>query len=116
MCSEISGAQPYAKPSCEGGQEPAADHPDLFDLAPSPPTADERRYALAALANAADNVKTAPEGARNVTLNLEAYSLARFVQGGTLSHQEIEEGLGAAAAEAGLTAHEIASTLKSAWC
>ena len=44
--------------------------PDLFDYVP--PDAGERSYALAALANAADNVRTAPVGTRNGTLNSEA--------------------------------------------
>jgi hypothetical protein len=39
--------------------------------------------------------------------------MATFIPGGALSRQEIEEGLGAGATEAGLDAHEIKHTLKS---
>ena len=83
--------------------------PDLFDVA----TAEERRYALAALANGADNVENAPEGTRNTTLNKEAFNLARFVETGALTREEIEGGLEQAAQEAGLDALEIPCTIKS---
>jgi hypothetical protein len=106
---------PWDAPRPQRKVQPKPDScPDLFDHVPSMPDTDERRYALAALANAIDNVKTAPEGRRNSTLNSEAHNLARFIPSGALSRAEIEEGLGVAAAEAGLAAHEIRRTLKSA--
>ena len=105
---------PWDAPRPQRKARPKPDNgPGLFDAAPSTPDTDERRYALAALANAIDNVKTAPEGTRNVILNTEAFSLARFVAAGALSRAEIEEGLADAATEAGLRAHEVRSTLKS---
>jgi DNA-binding NarL/FixJ family response regulator len=69
---------------------------------------------LAALTNAIDTVEHAPEGRRNVTLNAEAFGLARFIQNDTLSREEVENGLGAAAEKAGLANQEIKNTLRSA--
>ena len=48
-----------------------------------------------------------------VTLNKEAFRLARFIESGLLSSDEVRDGLGDGAAEAGLDAHEIPRTLKS---
>jgi hypothetical protein len=73
------------------------------------------RYAAAALRSAVDRVKSAGEGARNHTLNSEAYGLARLVHTGLLGGQEVADALAAAAMAAGLRPKETVLTLKSAF-
>jgi hypothetical protein len=74
----------------------------------------EDRYIAAALRRACERVATAPDGARNSTLNAEAFSIGRFVAGGALGAQEVADELARAAAAAGLGEREIARTLASA--
>jgi hypothetical protein len=71
-------------------------------------------YILAALRRAQDAVANAPAGRRNQTLNTEIWSLLRFVVSGSLSVQDIAQPLADAAFAAGLSRHEIVSTLTSA--
>ena len=82
------------KPSREPQPEP-----DLFDRATA--GQDERSYALAALANAADTVAHAPVGTRNAALNTEAFSMYRLVETGALTREEVEEGLKTGCADRG---------------
>lgn len=72
-----------------------------------------RRYGLAALRSAVERVATAPEGARNETLNRQAFALARLA-GASLTAEEIAHGLTVAATAAGLTAREAQATIRSA--
>lgn len=48
------------------------------------------RYATAALERACDEVRTAPKGTRNDTLNREAYGLGQLVGSGVLRHSDTE--------------------------
>ena len=79
------------------------DHPDRI-----------RRYAAAALWNAADRVGAAPPGSRNAALNRETFALRRFIANGALAMVEIAEAMGWAAKMAGLDRMETQQTLNSA--
>jgi hypothetical protein len=80
----------------------------------SVPTEDgTRRYALAALRSAVERVAGAWEGGRNHALNIECFSLARFVPD-KLGADELADALAIAARYAGLSARETAATLASA--
>lgn len=83
--------------------------------ASGPPVPERRRtaYGSAALRRAADTVATAPQGARNHTLNREAFRLGRLVGGGILSHQDAATALRRAARKAGLSPREIENTIAS---
>lgn len=82
---------------------------------PAPLTGDRaERYAQGALRAAADRVAQAPAGQRNVTLNAEAYGLARFVAEGSLDPQQIADTLALAALSAGLDRREVVGTIASA--
>jgi hypothetical protein len=80
----------------------------------SRPPEQERRYAIAALRNAVQRVATAPQGARNCTLNAQAFALRRFVAIGSLGVSEIAYAMATAAEQVGLDRIEIRSTLSSA--
>jgi hypothetical protein len=71
-------------------------------------------YWAAALRAASRRIATAPAGARNDTLNAEAYSIWRLVAAGALDGQEVADTLAAAAIAAGVSAREIEATLRSA--
>lgn len=77
------------------------------------PKSKRDRQAKAALARVEELVRTAPEGQRNDTLNSGAFKLGTLMEGGGLDRQEVEEALRRAAADAGLGAEEIESTLRS---
>lgn len=70
-------------------------------------------YAHAALTREAERVASAPEGARSDTLNLAAVSLARRVTEGVLDHDDAVTALTAAGLACGLTAPEVAGTIRS---
>lgn len=72
-----------------------------------------RRYAVAALRHAVERIAAAREGARNATLNREAYSLARFLGAGITSN-ELAAALTVAAQVAGLPEREARGTIASA--
>ena len=72
-----------------------------------------QRYALAALKNGADRVVNAGEGARNSTLNAEAWGLFRHFSD-VLGPQKIADTMAAAALSAGLDHKETARTITSA--
>ena len=88
--------------------------PAWRELAWSGTDARRRRYALAALGNGCERVARAGEGARNATLNAEAFGLMRLAREGAIDAAEIAEGLAIAARAAGLEARETAATLASA--
>jgi len=73
----------------------------------------ERGYSESAIADACSKVAAATEGARNATLNREAFGIGQLVGGGLLQRREAEEALGAAAARSGLPEPEIRKTLRS---
>ena len=79
-----------------------------------PPFRAGSRYAAAALRSAAERVARAPIGARNSALNGEAYAVGRLVAAGLIYGQDVADVLAAAAVAAGLSAREIAATLRSA--
>jgi len=72
-----------------------------------------RNYGRAALRNAIAHLGSAEEGARNETLNREAFSLGRLVGGGALDRTEVETSLREAALHAGLAESEVEATLRS---
>src|SRR5690242_15730332 len=77
------------------------------------PLSNADRYARAALLSAKERVACAPEGSRNHTLNVEAFSLGRLISEGKLSRSEIELHLREAALAAGLSALEADATILS---
>lgn len=70
-------------------------------------------YAEAALDAEADNVRTAPEGARNATLNRAAFNLGTLVGAGLLAEDRVRELLTEAARVAGLEPGETARAITS---
>ncbi len=73
-----------------------------------------RPYVEAAVRRELEAVAGAIEGARNDTLNRAAFALARFVASGELRAADLEAGLVAAAAQAGLPEREARATIASA--
>lgn len=73
-----------------------------------------RKWALTALDAAAREVRTAPEGARNTTLNGTAYRLGRIVAAGLLDRATAAAALRSAAQTSGLPDHEIDDVLERA--
>ena len=72
-----------------------------------------QRYALTALKNGANRVMNAGEGARNSTLNAEAWGIFRHFSG-VIGPQKIADAMAAAALSAGLDHKETAATIASA--
>lgn len=72
------------------------------------------RYVEAALRSAADRVRSAVEGARNDTLNGEAFAVGAFVRDGHIDRATVEYALRSAAQGNGLSDNEIDKTLRSA--
>jgi Bifunctional DNA primase/polymerase, N-terminal len=72
-------------------------------------------YGRTALVGELDKIRSAPEGARNYTLNVGACKLFSLVAGGVLDEGEVRRGLQSAALEAGLTPREIGATVESAY-
>ncbi len=79
-----------------------------------PPRITGDRYGVVALERAVAAVMCAGEGARNSTLNAEAFSTSRLVLSGHLGEGVWREALATAAGHAGLTLPEIIATLDSA--
>ena len=77
--------------------------------------AEKRRRAevAAAVRGEEENVRAAPDGERNNTLNIAAVKLARFLPHGELEESQLVEVLTAAARAAGLAEDEIMPTLRS---
>lgn len=74
----------------------------------------ERRYAETALKKESELVAFAAEGTRNDSLNRAAFAVARFIDNGLLSIDEVEFELITAARANGLRDAEIRATLNSA--
>ena len=73
-----------------------------------------RRYGLAALDSACNDVRSAPSGARNDTLNRNAFSIGQLVGAGALSEGLAVAGLIDAAQSAGLSDKEAADVVRRA--
>ena len=93
-------------------------------LPPAPPPRPERpvielsgtraeKYALGALRNAVNKVASAPEGGRNMALNVGVWGLTRRFKD-ILGPQRIADAMAAAAIHAGLDQKETAATIASA--
>ena len=89
-------------------EQPSRDSPKL-----RPHILATDKYAAGALRRACDIVAQSQQGRRNHTLNVEAYSLARFIKSGALSAQDVADNLAEAALASGLGQREIAATLAS---
>jgi hypothetical protein len=81
---------------------------------PVPAAPRARRYVQRAIEYECDRVARAREGTRNDTLNLAAYSLARFIVAGEADAECVVRALTYAALECGLGEREITRTLDSA--
>lgn len=73
------------------------------------------RYAAAAVEDAEQIVRTAPEGTRNDTLNREAFGIGRLVAAGAIPEGNAEELLVTAACDAGLPEAEARRTVAGAF-
>jgi len=81
------------------------------DLNTPPPRANG--YSNTALVREVQNVRTAPDGSRNVTLNTAAFNLGQLVGSGSLSEQAVRSELASAAKLAGLGERETLATIDS---
>ncbi len=88
---------------------------DIRPASPRLPLRTPSRYAAAALEDAASTVRSTPEGARNVTLNAEAFGIGQLVAAGALDEGHAEDELVAAALSAGLSETEARGTVRSAF-
>jgi hypothetical protein len=70
-------------------------------------------YGVAALERHAREIRQAPEGARNDTLNVAAFALAQLVAGGELVASDTRWELEQAAVDAGLGRQEARGTIDS---
>jgi putative DNA primase/helicase len=77
------------------------------------PSGSNGAYGQKALDEECANVRSAPEGARNDTLNRATFSLGQLVASGHLDQAEVERALKAAALDAGLEPAEIDKTIAS---
>jgi hypothetical protein len=93
--------------------------PDWTDYAEDAPrlgqSARDRRYAERAFESGCARVATTPEGARNNTLNDEAYSLARFVWSDDIPVERYSAGLTEAGLACGLKQSAVERTIRSAF-
>lgn len=62
---------------------------------------------------ALDNVRNAPDGERNNTLNVEAFRVGQLVASGSLTHAYAEAALMRAALECGIASYEAKRTIES---
>ncbi len=74
----------------------------------------KKEYVHAALQNACDAIRKAPDGSRNDVLNTQTYSIAGLVASGHLDAEQAYPTLEEAAIEAGLQIAEIQTTMASA--
>lgn len=81
----------------------------------APGRTDAPPYAVRALEGASGAILTAPTGARNDTLNREAFGVFGLVKAGHLAEGEARHALERAAVGAGLAHEEATTTLSSAW-
>lgn len=82
-------------------------------IEPRPLNGDTSPYAARALEDEVEQVRTAPEGVRNDTLNRASFSLGQLVAGGELHEHEVEDRLTDAALAAGLGEREARRTIGS---
>lgn len=90
--------------------------PTVAPMAPIPTAARNGRgntYVRASVSMAESNVRNAPEGARNDTLNREAFNLGQFVGGQVLDYAAAESVLLSAALDCGLLDGEARATVAS---
>lgn len=88
---------------------------EAVQQAPATTRMDASPYAMKAIEGASVAVLTAPDGARNDTLNRQAFGVFGLVKAGHLPEGEARHALERAAAGAGLAHDEAAATLASAW-
>lgn len=93
--------------------KPEPEPPPRKHTHPSANDSSNRRYALAALRSAFKKVAQAREGCRNHTLNVETFSLSRFIPN-SLDVGEVRDAMFAAARHAGLSELETNATIRSA--
>src|SRR5262249_18673511 len=72
-------------------------------------------YVDTAVERACENVRTAPEGMRNTTLNREAYSVAGLAAKGLIDEVDTRARLLKASLESGLSEAEALKTIASGW-
>lgn len=77
------------------------------------PTAHRAAYVQAAIDGELSNVRAAPRGTRNDTLNKASHAVGQFVGAGAITRADAESELMAAAQAAGLPDHEARITIKS---
>src|SRR6266516_2914274 len=94
-------------------QEAKQEKPRAAPLPKITQTHGDTFYGLKALKDECAILASTPEGGRNVQLNRSAYSLGQLVAGHELSRSTVERELSSAAAQVGLDAREIESTLRS---
>lgn len=94
----------------EAEREQAPQAPAQPVAVPTPAAA--TRYAAAALQGACDDIRNAPQGTRNHTLNTKAYHLGGIVD---MPEQEARAALLAAALDVGLTQQESQASIRSGW-
>jgi hypothetical protein len=80
---------------------------------PVAPSGSSTPYGLAALSGELEELRSAPVGTRNYTLNRCAFRLGRLVAGGELNETEVIEALRAQALARGLSPREIERTISS---
>lgn len=93
--------------------DPPAPPPQVAVAYSPPSTRIPDRYAEAALDRECEAVATAPEGARNHTLNVAAVKLGGLVAAGALSEATVRQELRRAAMHAGLDPRETDLTIQS---
>jgi hypothetical protein len=89
------------------------DAPRLDSFLASQPVLKSSQYGESALESEIAEVKRAPEGARNDTLNRAAFAVGQLVAGGELDESEALSQLKNAAEYIGLPTREIESTIQS---
>lgn len=87
--------------------------PARLEVGPTPAGGSSTRYGLAALESELEQLRRAPVGARNHTLNRAAFCLGQLIAGGELAEAEVVESLRGGALALGLTAREIERTIAS---
>ena len=111
---QIGNLPPWPTALLEKLKKPKAEKTRADDRAPLPPPDEiQRRIACMGLEAACHTVATAVEGARNDTLNREAFRLGQLIGGGYLDELTVVERLSDSAREAGLEEAEVIGTINS---
>lgn len=87
--------------------------PDEIEMAPLPQWIVDKLSARTTIDHLAAEIKAAPEGVRNATLNAKAFAAGRQVGLNKLARSDAERRLLKAALEAGLDEHESIATIAS---